>query len=137
MLFSRFKRNNIDSNNNITLGSWAILILLSIIWGSSFILIKKALIAYDPLDVACLRVGITSIAFVPVLIALWKQINWSRWKYFLLVGTTGSALPAVLFAIAQTKVSSSMAGVLNSLTPLFTLILGYFLLKIRLASFNS
>lgn len=136
MLISQIEKQQIITDDNISLKSWGILILLSIIWGSSFILIKKALIAFSPVDVACLRIGITSLAFAPFLIYLWKDIDWNKWKYFLLVGTTGSALPALLFAIAQTQVSSSMAGVLNSLTPLFTLILGYFLFKNKISKFQ-
>jgi len=104
-----------------------ILAFLSIIWGSSFILIKKGLVVYDPVQVACLRIGISALAFLPVLLVRFKKIDWSKWKYLLLVGITGSGVPAFLFSIAQTKINSSMAGILNSLTPLFTLLLGIFL----------
>ena len=109
------------------LGAWAILLLLSFVWGSSFILIKKSLIAFDPVEVGALRVFITFIAFMPVIIYYRKKINWGDWKKFLAVGVMGSALPSVLFAIAQTQVSSSIAGVLNSITPVFTLIIGVIL----------
>lgn len=117
------------SYNSPSLSSWFVLILLSFIWGSSFILIKKALIAFDPVEVGAMRVFITFLAFMPVIIHQRKKINWSDWKKFLAVGIMGSALPSVLFAIAQTQVSSSIAGVLNSITPVFTLIIGIVLFK--------
>lgn len=111
------------------LKAYSILIFLSLVWGSSFILIKKALIAFDPIEVACLRISISSIAFVPFLLWQLKNVDWSQWKYFLLVGLTGSGIPAFMYAIAQTQISSTMSGVLNSLTPIFTLIVSIFIYK--------
>ncbi len=104
--------------------SWAVLILLSIIWGSSYILIKRGLDVYSSTQVACLRLSISSLAFVPLLVFRFRRIDWSRWKPLLTVGLTGTAIPAFMFSIAQTEISSSVAGVLNSLVPLFTLLLG-------------
>lgn len=113
-----------EQNSSVGLRSWLVLILLSMIWGSSFILIKKSLIAFNPIEVGALRVCLTFLAFFPVIIYHRKKIDWTLWKKFLAVGIIGSALPSLLFAIAQTKVSSSIAGVLNSITPVFTLIIG-------------
>ena len=101
---------------------WALLIALSITWGSSFILIKKALIAFNETEVASLRIAISTIISIPIVIYYFKQIDWSKWHYFLIVGLVGNGLPPFLFAAAQTEVSSSLAGVLNTLTPIFTLI---------------
>jgi drug/metabolite transporter (DMT)-like permease len=98
--------------------------VLSLIWGSSFILIKKALIAIKPVELACLRISISAIAFIPVLYFNWHKVDWRKWKAFLIVGALGSGIPAFLFAFAQTGISSSLAGLLNSLTPVFTLIIG-------------
>ncbi len=98
--------------------------LLSLIWGSSFILIKKGLVVYAPVQVACLRLAISALAFLPVFFYHRAKINWSKWKSLLAVGLMGSALPAFLYALAQTEVSSSVAGILNALAPLFTLVLG-------------
>lgn len=116
-----------DNSSPANLGSWLILLLLSFIWGSSFILIKKSLIAFNPIEVGALRVFLTFLAFSPVIFYHRKKIDWSKWKKFLIVGIFGSALPSVLFAIAQTEVSSSIAGVLNSMTPVFTLIMAVIL----------
>ncbi len=109
--------------------AYTILIFLSLVWGSSFILIKKALIAFDPVEVACMRISISALAFTPFLIWHLKSVNWSKWKFFLLVGLTGSGIPAFMYAIAQTEISSTMSGVLNSLTPIFTLIVSFLVYK--------
>jgi len=112
-----------------TLLSWGILLLLSLVWGSSYILIKKSLIAFTPVQIGCLRLSISAIIFLPVFLWHFKQLDWSRLKYLLIVGICGSGLPAVLFPYAQTEISSSIAGTLSSLTPLFTLIIGALFFK--------
>lgn len=118
------KNQEVTTIEKPSLLSWGILILLSLVWGSSYILIKKSLVAFTPIQVACLRLGISAIAFFPVFLYHFKEIEWSKLKYLIIVGLTGSGLPAVLFSIAQTEISSSVAGVLSSLGPLFTLVIG-------------
>lgn len=112
------------SENKIENSSWILLAILSLIWGCSFILIKKALIAFSPVQLACLRLSISALAFTPIVFYHRKSIPWSRLGTFFLVGITGSGVPAFLFFMAQTHVNSSIAGVLNSLTPIWTLMLG-------------
>ncbi len=107
--------------------SWAVLLALSLIWGSSYILIKKGLEVYSSNQLATMRLSISALAFLPILIYRFRRVDWSRWKPLLVVGLTGTAIPAFMFAIAQMHISSSVAGVLNSLTPLFTLLLGILL----------
>lgn len=121
MPLSDIKNTTKTSTSSI---GFATLLLLSLVWGSSFILIKKGLLAFSPLQVASLRITIAGFAFLPFFIYNFKKIDWSKIKGLLIVGFAGSAFPAVLFSIAQTEVSSSVAGVLNSLTPLFVLIQG-------------
>ena len=104
--------------------AWITLLGLSIIWGSSFILIKKALIAFDPAVMGSLRIVISSMAFIPVLIYNRNKIEWSKWPLYAAVGITGTGIPSYMYAIAQTEITSSVAGLLNSLTPIFTLVLG-------------
>ncbi|MCE2789591.1 MAG: EamA family transporter, partial [Saprospiraceae bacterium] len=104
-----------------------IMILLTIIWGFSFILIKKSLVAVSPTQLASLRLAISSLTFSPLVYVYRKEIKWSDWKKFLAVGLTGSGIPAFLFFFAQTRISSSMAGLLNSLTPIWTLIISILL----------
>ena len=92
-------------------------------WGSSFILIKKALVSFTPLEVGAARISISFLAFLPLLIRHFKSIPWNKWRYFAIVGLCGSGFPAFLYAVGQTQIPSSIAGVINSLTPIFTLLL--------------
>ena len=108
---------------------WATLIFSSFIWGSSFILMKKGLRSFSHDQVAALRLFISFIAFIPFGIKNLKKINKRNIVSLLVVGFIGSGAPAFLFAKAQTQVDSSMAGILNSLTPLFTLIIGLIFYK--------
>lgn len=108
----------------ISLKSWGMLFFLSLIWGSSYILIKKALTVFQPQEVACLRLSFSALILLPILISNFRKIDWSRLKYLVVVGLMGSGIPAFLFPIAQMKISSSVTGILNALTPLFTLFIG-------------
>lgn len=103
---------------------WLSLGLLGLVWGSSFILIKRGIEVYSPLQVGAMRIAISGLAFLPFFLLQIRRIDWSKWKYLVIVGLAGSGIPAFLYPIAQTQISSSMSGVLNSLTPLFTLLLG-------------
>ncbi|MEM9547795.1 MAG: EamA family transporter [Bacteroidota bacterium] len=113
----------------IELRSYLILLALSIVWGSSFILIKKALIAFQPVDLACMRIAISALAFAPILYIKRKAVPWKAWKIFLAVGLTGSGIPAFMYFIAQTNINSTVSGLLNSLTPIWTLIIGIIVFK--------
>lgn len=110
-----------------------ILILLGFIWGSSFILIKKGLIAFDPLQVGTIRITFASLVLFPIAIKNISTHFKTDWKKFLAVGFIGNFIPAILFAYAETGITSSLAGILNALTPMFTLILGaaFFAAKIN------
>jgi drug/metabolite transporter (DMT)-like permease len=105
------------------------LAFLSLIWGSSFILIKKSLEVYSPVQVGMLRQAFSAAAFLPFLLYYWRKVDWKRWHFYLLIGLCGSAIPSLLFAFAQQHISSSVAGILNSLTPLFTLLLGLIIFR--------
>lgn len=120
-----------ESKVKIDATSWVIMLLLSVIWGFSFILIKKALVAFEPVQVAGLRVFISAVAFLPFVWINRKSIDWSRWKKFLAIGLAGNGIPAFLFPFAETKISSSMAGLLNSLSPIWTLIIGIVVFRLH------
>ena len=111
------------------LREYMILIFLSIIWGTSFILIKKSLIVFAPIEVAILRVAISGLAFTPFFILYFKEHEWNRWYWYVIVALSGSAIPAIFFATAQTKIGSATAGILNSITPIFALIIGIIFFK--------
>ena len=102
--------------------SWGIFIFLSFIWGSSFILIEKSLLAFNPYQVASLRIGISTLAFIPIFFFSKYRIPKGKLKYIFLVGITGSGIPAFMYAIAETRLESALTGILNSLTPIFTLL---------------
>lgn len=114
--------------NNMTqkppLKAWGLLILLSLIWGSSFILIKKGLVALTPLEVGSIRILSASLFLLPFAIGNIRKLKKEQVKYLISVGFVGSFLPAFLFAIAQTQLKSSITGVLNALTPIFTILIG-------------
>ncbi len=111
------------------LDNWVMLFFLALVWGSSYILIKKGLEVFAPVQVATLRICISALAFLPLFISRFKNIKREQLKYLLIVGFAGSGIPAFCFAFAQTEISSSIAGVLSSLTPLFTLVLGILFFK--------
>ena len=120
-----FKSKNISASGL----AWFLLILLSIIWGSSFILIKKALLAFSPSQVGAGRIVIAFLAFLPLFIRHYKKINGRILWPLIVVGLCGSGFPAFLYAFAQTHIPSAVAGVLNSLTPIFTFVLGIFIFQ--------
>lgn len=122
------------NHSNIGLKSWLILIFLGILWGSSFLLIKKGLIAFTPGELTGIRMFGASIFFLPVFLKYQYEINRDNIKYLIVVGVFGTALPTLLYAIAQTQVNSSISAVLNSLTPLFTLVLGILFFKTAFTS---
>lgn len=110
---------------------WIYLILLSLIWGSSFILMKRGLISFQPDQLASIRMMVACFATLPLIAGKLKDIPSEKWKYIAIVGVFGSGIPALLFATAQTHVSSSVAGMLNGLTPVFTLLIGAVIFKLR------
>jgi len=109
---------------------WIILVALMLTWGSSFILIKRGLEVYSDVEVGALRICITFIIFIP-FVKRFSKIKAGQWKYLAIVGIVGSGAPAFLFAKAQTGIDSNLAGILNSLTPLFTLIISISLFRVK------
>lgn len=104
--------------------SWLYLLTLSVIWGSSFILIKKALIGLSPIQVGALRILITTAFLLLIGFKRILHIKRRHWYYLILNSFLGTFFPAFLFAYAIDKIDSSIASILNSLTPLNTLIFG-------------
>jgi drug/metabolite transporter (DMT)-like permease len=103
---------------------WAYLVILSLVWGSSFILIKKGLIGLSAIQVGSLRIAFAAIFLLLIGFKSLSKIPKEKWKYIALTSMLGTFIPAFLFAIAQTEIDSSVSSILNSLTPLNTLILG-------------
>ena len=111
-----------------------LLIALALIWGSSFILMKNALKVYSASQVATMRMFFSFLFLLPLTIRNFHKVPVKFLLLITLVGLLGNGLPAILFANAQTKLSSSTVGVLNSLTPLFTLIIAVAFFKQHFSS---
>lgn len=110
-----------------TLQHWLILMLLGAIWGSSFILMKMGLRHYTGLQVGSLRIVFTFVLFLPYAIYSLRKIPKNKLLPVAAIGLLGSFFPAYLFATAQDNgIDSSISGILNSLTPLFTYLWGVF-----------
>jgi len=108
------------------LRKWGTLVILSLIWGSSYILIKKGLTGLTPIQLGSLRVIVTTIIIAPIGYQKIKHIPRQKMKWVALSAFVGSFFPAYLFAFAETEISSSITAVMVSLTPLFTLLISVF-----------
>lgn len=118
------------------ISSWIILISLVLVWGSSFILIKKSLIYFSASEVGIMRVVITFLFLLPIGIKKALQMDWGMAVKLAISGFVGSLIPALLFAKAQTGIDSNLAGTLNALTPLFTLLMGISFFKFKTRWYN-
>lgn len=109
---------------NATRTKWVFLGLLSLIWGSSFILIKRGLVGLTPYQLGSLRIIFAATFLLIIGFRSLKRIRQHQWKYIILTAFMGTFFPAYLFSIAQKHIDSSINAILNSLTPLGTLIIG-------------
>jgi drug/metabolite transporter (DMT)-like permease len=119
------------------LKSWLFLVLLALIWGSSFILIKKGLLVFSAGEVGAYRIVSAGVVLLPLSLPRLKRLNKKQIFNLIVVGFVGSFIPAFLFAKAQTQLSSSLAGVLNALTPLFVVIVGALFFSSRITQRNA
>lgn len=103
---------------------WGFLFLLALIWGSSFILIKKGLLGLTAFQLGSLRIIFAALFLLLIGFRSLVKIPHHQWKYIALTSLFGTFIPAYLFAIAQTQIDSSISSILNSLTPLNTLLIG-------------
>jgi drug/metabolite transporter (DMT)-like permease len=111
--------------------SWLVFALLAIIWGSSFILMKVGLRAFTPYQVASLRMLFAGIILLPFAYKALRRIPNNQMGLVIFSGILGNFIPAYLFCIAETQIDSSLAGILNSLTPMFTIIVGVVFFKVQ------
>lgn len=103
---------------------WFYLILLSLIWGSSFILIKKALVGYSAIQLGGLRIVFASLTLFVFGFKSLTKIKAEDWKWLVIAGMTSSFFPPFLFAIAQTELDSGITAIFNSIVPLITTLVG-------------
>lgn len=110
---------------------WFLLFFLASVWGASFLFIKRSVAIFEPMQMAMWRMVLATAMYLPIAAAFWSKIDWRRWRWLAVVAFCGSAIPNFLFAVAQQHVASSLAGVLNSLTPLFALVIGVSFFQIK------
>ncbi len=121
-----FNTDNIHPERYLWI-SWGLLLLLSLIWGSSFILMKKALVSFNPFQVGALRVIVAFVALIPFVLrknVRLNSISSKGWVGLSVVGIIGAGFPAFLFPYAETRLSSASVGILNAITPIFVLLIG-------------
>ena len=118
------------SNMNNQYVKWLYLAILSLVWGSSYILIKWGLVALTPLQLGSLRLLITTIALLMVGYGSLKGLSKYHLKWLAITGYVGTFFPAFLFAFAQQFIDSAIAAILNALTPLLTIIFGLLFFRI-------
>ena len=116
---------------------WAYLIALSLIWGSSFILIKKSLLGLSPLQVGSLRIVFSSIIIFLIAFNRISNIPKNKWKWIAISAIIGTFFPAFLFAFAETQIDSAVASILNSLVPMNTVLIGFAVFKISTTKTQS
>ena len=109
---------------------WLYLIILSIVWGSSFILIKKSLIGLTAMQLGALRTLFAATFLLAFGFKHLKGIPKEKWKWLSVSAFLGTFIPAFLFAFAETEIDSAVVSVLNSTVPIISLLLGVFLFSI-------
>jgi drug/metabolite transporter (DMT)-like permease len=127
---------------NSLLGNWILLLVLSTIWGSSFILMKLGMetTSGEPIfthtQVAAIRMCLAALFLLPIVFKTFKKLSWSNTWKLAIVGILGNFAPAFLFTFAETGISTGYAGMLNSCTPIFALIIGFLVFQNRLNSWQ-
>jgi drug/metabolite transporter (DMT)-like permease len=111
-------------NKKSKIWHWLVVALLSLIWGTSYILMKKGLRSFSALQLASLRILISFICLSPIALRSIKKFNRKNFISILKIGFFGSGIPAFLYPIAETRIESSLTGMLNSLSTAFTLVIG-------------
>jgi drug/metabolite transporter (DMT)-like permease len=112
-----------------------LLIVLSLIWGTSFILIKQGLKVFSPEEVGSLRVAAAAVFLLPFALLRWKELKQGDHVKLFFSGMMGIFIPAFLFALAQTRLQSSVTGILNTLSPIWAVVMGVLFFNQRFRGF--
>jgi drug/metabolite transporter (DMT)-like permease len=104
-----------------------ILLFLGFVWGSAFILMKRGLVSFAPMQLASLRLVFAGSVAVFFFMRSYRSLAKRDWLYLSISGTIGNFIPAYLFASAGSEIPSSLSGALNAMTPFFALIFGVIL----------
>ena len=105
------------------------LLTVALIWGSNYILIKVALQHFGALEMSFARLLLTAVIILPFTLYYAKKTSSDQWRWCIILGFTGNIIPFTLFAIAQTEINSSLAGMLGSLQPAFALLVADYVYK--------
>ena len=120
------------SFKNEDLINWSLLLLLGIVWGFSFLFIKRGLVAFDAFQVGSIRIFFAFLSFLPLLFIFGLKVPRKKVPVLMISALLGSGIPPFLFALAQQRIDSSVTGILNSLTPLFALVTGFLLFGVSI-----
>lgn len=109
--------------------NWLLFLILCLVWGSSFILMKEGLKELSAYEVAAMRMLSGGVVLLPFALKSFKRMQRKDLGFLIISGLLGSFIPAILFCVAETKIDSALAGMLNALTPLFVIIIGALLFR--------
>jgi drug/metabolite transporter (DMT)-like permease len=109
--------------------NWGLFATITAIWGSSFMLMKEGLVELSAFQVAAMRIFSAGFVLLPVAIRQLRIMPTEKIKMAVLSASIGNFIPAFLFCIAETKINSSLAGIVNALTPLFAILMGVLFFK--------
>ncbi|EKB50138.1 DMT family transporter [Cecembia lonarensis] len=126
-----------DLQSENALKAWGFLMVLALVWGSSFILIKRGLVVFSPGEVGAFRIVAAGLFLLPLSLPRLKNLNKRQVQNLIIVGLVGSFIPAFLFAKAQTQLSSALTGVFNAMTPLFVVVIGALFFNSRITKRNG
>jgi drug/metabolite transporter (DMT)-like permease len=113
----------------MTAPDWALLAILSIIWGGSFLFVGVAVRELPPLTIVAVRVTMASLALLLVLKLMRVDLPRTRqaWAAFLGMSILNNVIPFTLIVWGQSHIASGLASILNATTPLFTVIVAHYL----------
>lgn len=117
-------------NKNVL--AWLLFVILALIWGSSFKLMKLGLHSFSYSQIGMIRISLAFLFTVIIGFKYFKFLTKKNWFPLFIVGIFGNGLPYVLFPLAVSKIDSSLVGILNSLVPMFTLIIGLIWFRLRI-----
>ena len=119
---------------NNKLINWILFIVLCIIWGSTFKLMKDSTAGLNAMQIAGLRIFSAGIVFIPFAVFHFSKIPKEKLGLVILSGVMGNLLPAFLFAIAMTKIDGALGGILNALTPIWVVVVGILFFQLKTQS---
>jgi len=110
---------------------WALVVLLSVLWGGSFFFVEVALEELPPLTVVLVRVGLAAAALLAFVYATGRRMPWApgAWGAFAVMGALNNVVPFSLITWGQVQIESGLASILNATTPLFTVALAHYLTR--------